>query len=99
MTGENGFAQTIIFFSNILESWNSKLNTFAYNAGKLNEAEWQAFYAQSEEWLETLNKATQMIGKPTKDHEEDNGEGKKRTKKNRVFVISRRIRFNWSVLL
>jgi hypothetical protein len=99
MTGENGFAQTIIFFSNILESWNSKLNTFAYNAGKLSEAEWLGFYAQSEEWLETLNRATHMIGKPTKDHEEGDGDGKKSTKSKRVLVIRQEIPFDGCVLL
>jgi len=67
MTGENGLAQSIIFFSNVLEAWNSKLNTFAYNGGKLNDSDWQAFYAQMDEWLETINKTLTFVGKPMKD--------------------------------
>ena len=70
MTGENGFAQIIIFFSNILEGWTSKLNTFAYNVGKISEAEWQSFYNQSEEWLETVQKAINVVGKVTKEHDD-----------------------------
>jgi hypothetical protein len=76
MTGENGLAQSIIFFSNVLESWNSRLNTYAYSGGKINEAEWQGFYGQTEEWLETINKAVTFVGKSTKDDEEI-GERKK----------------------
>ena len=83
MTGENGLAQAIIFFSNVLESWNSKLNTYAYSGGKLNEAEWQAFYAQMEEWLETINKALTFVGKSTKD-DEDTGERKKTNETKQV---------------
>lgn len=64
MTGENGLAQSIIFFTNVLETWNSKLNTYAYGGGKLNEAAWQAFYAQMEEWFEAISKTTVYIGKP-----------------------------------
>lgn len=81
MTGENGFAQTIIFFSNILESWNTKLNTFAYNAGKFSEAEWQAFYGQTEEWIETISKAMGMVGKATKDQDEELLNQEKRNEK------------------
>lgn len=83
MTGENGLAQTIIFFSNILETWNSKLNTFAYNSGKLGDGEWQAFYAQMDEWLEAMNKAVSFVGKPTKDNDEL-GTGKETTTTKRV---------------
>lgn len=81
MTGENGLAQAIIFFSNILETWNSKLNTFAYNSGKLNDGEWQAFYAQMDEWFESMNKALSFVGKPTKDGDELGGDKEKPTTK------------------
>ena len=84
MTGENGLAQTIIFFSNILETWNSKLNTFAYNSGKLNDVEWQAFYAQLDEWLESMNKALSFVGKPTKDSDDLGGAAKETTTTRRV---------------
>ena len=83
MTGENGLAQAIIFFSNILETWNSKLNTFAYNSGKLNDSEWQAFYAQMDEWLESMNKALSFVGKSTKDND-DLGAEKQTTTTKRV---------------
>ena len=73
MTGENGVAQTIIFLSNVLESWHSKLNTFAYNAGKLNEAEWLAFYSQMDEWLEAITKAVTFVGNPTKENNDNTG--------------------------
>jgi hypothetical protein len=83
MTGENGLAQAIIFFSNVLESWNSKLTTFAYSAGKLNETDWIAFYTQMDEWLDTINKAVTFVGKSTKD-DDDTGGGKKRDEPQRV---------------
>lgn len=78
MTGENGLAQSIIFFSNVLETWNSKLNTYAYNGGKLNESEWQSFYSQMDEWLETINKAINFVGKSIQDHDDIEGEKKKK---------------------
>ena len=88
MTGENGFAQTIIFFSNILESWNSKLNMYAYNSGKFSEAEWQSFYGQTDEWIETIEKAEQIVGKPTKDHDEETSQiEQKNDKTKRTFVF------------
>lgn len=70
MTGENGFAQMIIFFSNVMETWTSKINTFAYNNGKFTESEWGSFFNQSEEWIETLSRAADHIGKPTKEIDE-----------------------------
>ena len=82
MTGENGLAQAIIFFSNVLESWNSKLNTFAYNGGKINEGEWQAFYSQTDEWLESINKAITFVGKPNKDSGMIYQERRKKRKQN-----------------
>ncbi|CAF0912480.1 unnamed protein product [Adineta ricciae] len=63
MTGENGLAQSIIFFVNVLETWNSKLNTYAHGSGKLNEAAWHAFYGQMEEWFDAINKTMTYIGK------------------------------------
>lgn len=81
MTGENGLAQAIIFFSNVLETWNSKLNTFAYNGGKLNDGEWQAFYAQTDEWLEGMNKALTFVGKPTNDSDDLGGEKERKPAK------------------
>ena len=82
MTGENGLAQAIIFFSNVLEQWNSKLNTFAYGGGKLNEAAWQAFYAQMEEWFDAINKTMSYIGKSTKINDNiDAGKRKSATKR------------------
>ncbi len=81
MTGENGLAQSIIFFSNVLEAWNSKLNTFAYNGGKLNENEWQIFYSQMDEWLETINKSVTFVGKSIKDDDDIGGEKKKKETK------------------
>jgi hypothetical protein len=81
MTGENGLAQTIIFFSNVLEAWNSKLNTFAYNGAKLNDSDWQAFYSQMDEWLETINKTLTYVGKSVKDNDNlEEGKPKKETK-------------------
>jgi hypothetical protein len=81
MTGENGLAQAIIFFNNILEAWNSKLNTYAYNAGKLNEGDWRAFYFQMDEWLETINKAITLVGKRIKDNDDIEEEKKKKETK------------------
>jgi hypothetical protein len=81
MTGENGLAQAIIFFSNVLESWNSKLNTYAYSGGKINEGEWQGFYSQIDEWLEIINKAVNFVGKSTKDDDDIGGEKKKKETK------------------
>ena len=78
MTGENGLAQSIIFFSNVLETWNSKLNTFAYSGGKLTENDWQGFYAQMDESLETIDKTLSYVGKSTKDS--DNIEDDKQKK-------------------
>ena len=82
MTGENGLAQSIIFFANVLETWNSKLNTYAYGGGKLNEAAWQAFYGQMEEWFDAINKTMTYIGKSmrfgeTADTGKKKGEGKR----------------------
>jgi len=70
MTGENGLAQTIIFFSNVLETWNSKLNTYAYSGGKLTESDWLTFYAQMDEWIEAIHKAIGCVSKPTKDSDD-----------------------------
>ncbi|CAF3331691.1 unnamed protein product [Rotaria socialis] len=77
MTGENGLAQTVIFFSNVLESWNSKFNTYAYTGGKISEGEWLAFYSQMDEWLEGINKAVAFVGKSTKDSSDELDEQKK----------------------
>jgi hypothetical protein len=84
MTGENGLAQAIIFFGNALETWNGKLNTFAYGGGKLNEAAWQAFYSQVEEWFDGMNKAMSYIGKSSKINEENTDERKKKKETKRV---------------
>ena len=81
MTGENGLAQAIIFFSNVLETWNSKLNTFAYNGGKLNEGEWLAFYSQMDEWLESINKSITFVGKSMKDNDDLGDEKQEKQKK------------------
>ncbi len=81
MTGENGLAQSIIFFSNVLEAWNSKLNTFAYNGGKLIDSDWQAFYTQMDEWLETINKTLTFVGKPMKDSDNLGDEKQKKEAK------------------
>lgn len=77
MTGENGLAQSIIFLSNVLESWNSKFNAFAYSAGKIHEAEWLAFHSQMDEWLESINKAVTFVGKSIRDHSDDPSAEKK----------------------
>jgi hypothetical protein len=82
MTGENGLAETIIFFSNVLESWNSKLNTYAYGGGKLNDNEWLIFYSQMDDWLETINKAVTFVGKSIKDDDDIEGEKKKKETKS-----------------
>jgi hypothetical protein len=81
MTGENGLAQTIIFFSNVLETWNIKLNSYAYSSGKFSDGEWQSFYSQMDEWLETVNKAINLVGKSTKDDDSIEGEKKKKETK------------------
>ncbi|UJR32075.1 hypothetical protein I4U23_019543 [Adineta vaga] len=82
MTGENGLAQAIIFFTNVLETWNSKLNTYAYGGGKLNEAAWHAFYAQMEEWFDAINKSMTYIGKSIRFGEiADSGKKKGETKR------------------
>ena len=77
MIGENGLAQAIIFFSNVIESWSSKLKTFAYSAGKVNDAEWRAFHGQMDEWIETLTRAVTLVGKTTKDEENATDEDKR----------------------
>ncbi|CAF3662745.1 unnamed protein product [Rotaria sp. Silwood1] len=85
MTGENGLAQSVIFFSNVLESWNGKFNTYAYSGGKINEGEWLGFYSQMDEWIDTMNKAVTFVGKSTKDNHDDNsGEKKENDTKNVV---------------
>lgn len=81
MTGENGLAQTIIFFSNVLETWNSKLNTYAYSGGKITESDWQNFYFQMDEWLESVHKAIGFVGKSTKDNDDLPTESKKKETK------------------
>ncbi|CAF1214104.1 unnamed protein product [Rotaria sordida] len=88
MTGENGLAQSIIFFSNVLESWNSKFNTYAYSGGKINEAEWLAFFSQMDEWFETMNKAVTLVGKSTKDNQDDIGGEKKGNETKNVVQAS-----------
>ena len=84
MTGENGVAQMIIFFNNVLETWNSKFTTFAYSGGKINDADWLAFYAQMDEWLETLAKAITFVGKPSKDSVEEIDAAQKQGKTKRM---------------
>lgn len=77
MTGENGLAQGVIFLSNVLESWTSKLHTYVNGTGRINETEWLAFYSQMDEWLESINKSVNFVGKSTKDSGDDtNGEKK-----------------------
>ncbi|CAF3964124.1 unnamed protein product [Rotaria sp. Silwood2] len=88
MTGENGLAQSVIFFSNVLESWSGKFNTYAYSGGKTSEAEWLAFYSQMDEWLETMNKAVTFVGKSTKDNHDDTGGEKKENETKNVVQAS-----------
>ncbi|CAF1239746.1 unnamed protein product [Adineta steineri] len=84
MTGENGLASAIIFFSNALETWNSKLNTFAYGGGKLNEAAWHTFYAQMEEWFEAITRTVTYVGKSARANDDIDMGNKKRGDTKRI---------------
>ena len=57
------------------------MNTFAYNGARLNENDWLAFYAQLDEWLETINKTLTFVGKSTKDAENLEDEKQKKEAK------------------
>ncbi|XP_064649134.1 axonemal dynein light chain domain-containing protein 1-like isoform X2 [Lineus longissimus] len=91
LTGDNGVARGFIHLSNVLETWDTRLNTVLHGSNPLPDAEWTRFYQLLEDWINAIDETHACIGLAQK--EEDKVDGKEH--KNVEYIDAVKVTQRW----